>query len=102
VRAERLADGLQLGSQLAEVVDLAVVRDPEAAVGGSHRHRAGRRGVDDRQAAVYEPYRAVGVQALAVRAAVGDDLAHALQHVLVGRAAGALEHPGDAAHASVS
>ena len=55
---ERVADRLQLGAQLAEVVDLAVVDDLEPAVVHRHRLRAVLE-VDDAEAP--EPERRCGV-----------------------------------------
>ena len=49
-----MAGGLELGAQLAVVVDLAVVDDPVAAVGRAHRLVAGRREVEDGEPAVAE------------------------------------------------
>ena len=70
--AEAVAARLELDAQLPEVVDLAVEGDDD--VGRPRWPSAGgrRRQVDDRQAAVAEADRAVGVVALAVGAAVGD------------------------------
>src|SRR5690606_24404250 len=47
--AERIAGRLQLGAQLPEVVDLAVVADGEAPRGRGHRLGAGGRQIDDRE-----------------------------------------------------
>ena len=46
--------GLELGAELAVVVDLAVVDDPVAVVGRAHRLVAGRREVQDGEAAMAE------------------------------------------------
>jgi hypothetical protein len=52
VRAKHEAFRLELAPQLAIVVDLAVERDPVAAVGGRHRLRAGLREIDDGKSAM--------------------------------------------------
>ena len=97
--AEGVAPGRQLGLQLAVVVDLAVVGDGERAVGGAHRLRAAGAEVDDRQSAMAEAHRAVAVHAVAVRAAMGDEVAHRLHRPGRHRGArGEVHAPGDAAH----
>jgi hypothetical protein len=98
VRAERATGRRQLLAQLDEVVDLAVVGDPVAAVARPHRHRARGRRVDDRQPAVDQPDRAVRVLAPSVRSAMGDHVAHPPQDLGRRRTARALEHARDAAH----
>jgi hypothetical protein len=67
---------LQLFAQLAVVVDLPVGDDADGAVLVEHRLRAAGE-VDDRQAAVAEGDRAIGVEAFAVGAAVGERVGHA-------------------------
>ena len=57
-RAEADAQRLELGAQLLEVVDLAVVVEHEAPVGGEHRLVARGARVDDREPPVAEPERA--------------------------------------------
>ena len=46
---------LQLASKVAVVVDLAVIDDPQSAVGGAHRLVAGGRRIENRQTPVPEP-----------------------------------------------
>ena len=67
VGGERAAEGHELLAQVEVVVDLAVVGDRVAPVGGVHRLLAVR-DVDDRQPPVGQPARAAGDDALAVRA----------------------------------
>ena len=54
VRAEARAARLELAPELDVVVDLAVVREPEASLRKAHRLVAGGRGVDDREPPVRE------------------------------------------------
>jgi hypothetical protein len=68
-----MAEPFQLGTQLAVVVDLAVVNDDERV--DDHGLRpAGR--VDHRQPLVRQPVRAVDEEARPVRSAVGDGISH--------------------------
>ena len=62
-----------------------------------HRLVALRARIDDRQAAVGETNRPVGVLALAVGAAVGDRVAHATQQPEWDRRSGAVERTSDPA-----
>ena len=101
VRAELVAEPLELGPQLAEVVELAVVGDDERAAAARHRHVARRRRVDDRESAVREADRPVDEMALVVRAAVGDHRAHASQHFEGNRRARPVQDAGDAAHGTI-
>jgi hypothetical protein len=63
-------------TQRRVVVDLAVERNPHAAVLVRHRLLARRADVDDCQAPMREADRAVDVQAGAVRTAMTQDIAH--------------------------
>ena len=73
-----MAESLELGAQLPEVVDLAAEAEYEAAVLGAHRLLARGRGVDYREAAVAQPEGPVREGARTVRAAMGDRLGHRL------------------------
>ena len=90
VGAEREAVAPELLSQLAVVVDLAVVRDPVAPVAVLHGLRAAFRRVDDRQPPMSQgrmrpaAARAEGARALAVRPAVGERLGHRTDELVVG------------------
>jgi len=97
VRAEGVARGLELGAQLAVVVNLAVVDEPDRLVLVGDRLMA-TGAVDDRQAPVAQahvvPLKTAGV----VRAAVHEHRGHAAEKRMVG-------WPGeaeDAAHGPVS
>ena len=63
---------------LEEIVDLAVVRDNEAAVGGDHRLMAGGRKVDNGQAPVRERDAGLRIapKPVIVGAAIGDAVGH--------------------------
>ena len=81
VGREGAAQGLELGAQVEVVVDLAVVGDRVAPVGGVHRLLAVR-DVDDRQPPVGQAARAAGDDALAVGPAVLLAGVHALQQAV--------------------
>ncbi len=89
---------LQLEPQLAVVVELAVVGDDVVAGGIDHRLVALGPRIDDREAAIGEPDRPVGVLTLAIRAAVGDDVAHAPKQRYRDRSAGAVQRARYATH----
>ena len=97
VGREGAAERLQLGAQVEVVVDLAVVGDHVAPVGGVHRLLAVG-DVDDGQPPVREPAGAVGHDAVAVGPAVLLAGVHALEERRVG---GESVVAGDAAHAWV-
>jgi hypothetical protein len=78
-RAEAVAGRLQLGAQLAEVVDLAVVGEDQAPVLGRHGLLAGGRQVDDREAPVAEADRPIAEVAFGVRPAVHQGVRHLTQ-----------------------
>ena len=90
---EGVAERFELGPQLAEVVDLAVVGELHRAVVGADR-LVTTGGVDDREAAVAEAGQRVLEEPLAVGAAVGDPAGHGGQEGGVGRA----PEPGNATH----
>ncbi len=92
---ERVAGGLQLPAQLAEVVDLAVVDDLESAI--VHRHRlVAVLEVDDAETAKPERRRAVLVVAVVVRTPMAQRLGHRREERAVRRA----PEPRDTAHVS--
>src|SRR5579871_4935457 len=68
-RPERVARGLQFGPQLAEIVQLAIVGDPDLAVFVRHRLTAGDE-VDDRQAAMAQSNGTMNMHALPIRTAM--------------------------------
>src|SRR5690606_28718412 len=73
------------GAQLLEIIDLAVEDDAQVALRRVHRlHAAGQ--VDDRQTPVSQGETRLDVQAVAVRAAVGDDVGHPSDEVRIERA----------------
>ena len=93
VRAEGVAGGLELGAQLAVVVDLAVVDEPDGLVLVGHR-LVPALAVDDAQAAVAEADGRRLEGAGVVGAAMHDGGGHAPEKLPVGRAGEA----EDAAH----
>jgi hypothetical protein len=95
VAAERDAVGLERGPELRVVVDLAVVDEAVAPVGGRHRLRAGGARIDDREPRVAEPDAGRQPRALAVGPAVADRRQHVLDVLALRRAA---RDPDDAAH----
>src|SRR5687767_11082848 len=80
------------------IVDLGVVGDHVAAVGRAHRLVAGRRQLDDRQAAVAEPDSGLRIDPhpLIVRAAMGDRIDQPPDIALVEPRCG--DDAGDPAH----
>ena len=94
VGGEGAAERDELLAQVEVVVDLAVVRDRVATVGGVHRLLAVR-DVDDRQPPVGQAARAARDDALTVRAAVLLAVVHPLQQRVVGVESVVA---GDAAH----
>ena len=96
VAREALPGRLELGAELAEVVELAVVRDPPA-LGEGHRLRARGRRVEDREAPVPETGGRVTRErddAASVRAAMGHGVGHQTELAFVG----APHRSADAAH----
>jgi hypothetical protein len=98
--AEPRAASGQLGAQLAVVVDLAVEGDRQVARGRGHRLVAGRRQIDDCQAAEAQANRAVGPRAAVVGAARRERRGHRAGQGLTARAIHAVgvDEAGDAAH----
>ena len=80
LRPETVARRFQLGPQLAEVVDLAVVAEHIALVADDHRLMPGRREIDDRQPAVTQADAALDPVPLAVGPAMRDGIGHSLEH----------------------
>src|SRR5207302_11157247 len=95
---EVIPDRLQLGAQLSEIVDFAVVGQQKPAVLGCHRLPARRGQVDDCEPPVTKAERAVGVVPLTVRPAMRDRIGHTLQDRRLRWAAGEIEGSRDAAH----
>ena len=83
IRGKRVAALLQSGTQGLVVVNFAVEHDHQRAILIEHRLAAARQ-INDRQPPMPERRGAVGVAALAVGAAVTDEVRHAL-HDLFGR-----------------
>src|SRR4029077_2917348 len=101
VRGKAVALALQLAPQLSEVVNLAVVGDPDAAVLIAHRHVAVSRKIDNREtAATQTNIRTIGKssfpQAGVVRSAMRLDGRHTPQSFLVP----AIGQPAYPAHTS--
>ena len=96
-RLEAVAQRLQLGAQLAVVVDLAVAHQPERAVGVAQRLVATGQ-VDDRQAPHGDAAFTVDMHALVVRAAVARDVAHCRQQPRRHRLAVEADESVNAAH----
>ena len=97
-RAEAVPGGDTLMAQLREVVDLAVVDDPDATVLAGHGMMPGRE-VDDLKASHAESRRTIDEEALVVRAAMVDAIGHPLEHGSVGDAIRARQDVADdAAH----
>src|SRR5262249_40082706 len=82
--AEAVALRLELHTQLAVVVDLAVVDELEAPLLACKRLVAGRGGIDDREAAKAERRAGPRVQTAAVRAAVPKRGRHPLHGLAFG------------------
>ncbi len=99
-RLETMAPGLEVRSQVAVVVDLAV-EDDDALAGLVEDGLPSAREVDDAQAAHPEGDGTLEVHAVLVRAAVLDGRQHPLEHGPVDGATGvAVDDPYDAAHGS--
>ncbi len=73
---ENVAASFQLSAQFQEVVDFSVERDIQVAIRRRHGLAAGVRQIDDRQAAMAQTDGAVGPYAVAVGAAMRDEIAH--------------------------
>ena len=101
LRPVHVALRLELGAELAVVVDLAAEGQPDRSVLVRHRLMPGGREVDDREAAVPEGDALLGEvpRAAVVGPAVMDALAHGRHELLVDREVVAgPEEPADAAH----
>ena len=98
IGAEAMPALLELRSQRTEVVDLAVVGDPQALILVRHGHVAARREIDDGQSAGAEPDSALEVQSSIVRSAVGERSAQRLDVGARRIRAGELDDSADAAH----
>ena len=95
---EHRAQRLQLGAQLGEIVDLAIVGDGQRAVLARHRLRRARN-VDDRQAPMPEPDPRRGPHARAVGPAMRLRVGHRLNPRGVDRLGGrGIIETGDSAH----
>lgn len=72
------AFGFEFAAQLAEIINLAVEGDDEAAVGRGHRLMAGRRQIDDGKPAMGERDAGVRIapEAVIVGAAMGETVGH--------------------------
>ena len=80
VGAEDMAERLEFGHQLLEVVDFAVEHDDHAAVLVEQRLLAGGQ-VDDRQPPMSKPHARLQMQATLVGAAVELGFVHAMQQL---------------------
>ncbi len=98
VRDELVAARLEQPAQLAVVVDLAVVGQPDRVVLVGHRLMACLAQVDDRQAPVSEPDRPVEVKALVVGPAVSDAARGPAQRLAIDRRAVITNCSCDSAH----
>ena len=96
--AEPMSSGDQQAAQVPEVVDLAVVRDPDRLVLVGHRTTGRARQVDDREAPVCESGGPVDQHALVVRTSMRDRSRRPAERDLVDRGAVATQHPDYAAH----
>ena len=77
---EPVAGGLQLDSQFAKIVDLAVKAQYITVVSADHRLMASSRQVDNGQAPVTNAHIALNPVAFAIGAPVGDGIGHLLQN----------------------
>src|SRR5260370_36660262 len=88
----------EFGHHGLEIVDLAVVDDADRPILVEKRLIAGHE-VDDRQAAVAEPYPRRKMETVAVRSAMTEDIGHMPQHRPVELALSAIiEHTRYPAH----
>jgi hypothetical protein len=96
-RPESLPLPLELRPEVSEVVNLAVVRDPEAPAGSRHGLRPGWRKVQDGETAVPEAERLArrAMQPLSIRATVGEQPGHPADDLRVDGA----DHACNPAHA---
>ena len=80
--SEKVPSRTKIARNLAVVVDLSVVREPEPAIFARHRLVTRRRKVEDRQAAVTEDDGRVDQEPCIVRAAVRECVGHLRDKVL--------------------
>src|SRR5437588_12751232 len=97
-----MAAGFELDAQLLEIVNLAVEDDDDVAVFVGHRLMAQGREVDDRQPAVAETDRSIGIAAFAIGTTVRDDVGHALEEIGGHRFALAIANANNATHGTPS
>src|SRR5438445_7121539 len=98
VGTENVAAGAQLVAQLDEVINFAVIDDPDGFVFVGDGLVAGGK-INNAEAAHAQPDRAVHVCAVVVRTAVGDHVAHAAHDCRIGYAAAVCcHHSGNAPH----
>ena len=88
----------QVASDVAMVVDLAVVSQPEPSVLVRHRLVAGRRQVDDRETSVAERNSRVDVPPFVIRPAMTKNGRHAIDCLRPGRLRALAYNSADAAH----
>ncbi len=96
MRGEAVAASLQIGAQVAVIVNLAVKNGPDGLIFVGDRLVAGVK-VDDAQAAHADGAAAVDMETVVVRPAVHNGAGHALDVGKLGRLA-AKEKTGNAAH----
>src|SRR5690242_4655252 len=94
---------LQFLAQRFEVVDFAVVRQPNLSSGIRHWLVAGSRQIDDRESTVPKTYSLASrsireIDSVVVRSAMLDPVEHRFDQLCVGSA----YNPTDATHSSVS
>src|SRR5438093_1617905 len=85
---EPLSESFELRAQLTEVVDLAVVSDPDVRTRVLHRLVAGWTEIDDREPTIAKAYASRYVHALVIGSAMRDQVRHRLDHARLHRAAG--------------
>src|SRR5690606_21269862 len=98
--AEDVAVRLELTPQFVEVVDLAVVADLDVAVFVAHRLASRGREIEHAQAPVRQTDWPVGPDAVGIRAAVAQRVAHGPHTPRVHGSTVPVEHPSYATHES--
>jgi hypothetical protein len=80
--AEAPSRCLELRPKLSSVINLAIIRNNEAAAGGTHRLRPGRRKFNNRKAAMAErePSASIGEDCAVVWTAMTQCVSHRLGH----------------------
>src|SRR5579863_5953265 len=96
--AKPIPERLKFGSQLAKVVDLAVVTEHVTMVSVDHRLLSGRREINDGQTTMPEADVALDPVSLAVRAAMRHRIGHAAQADRRNRRRVQVNHSSDATH----